>query len=97
MNGVGKGGRGKEGGLEFELIGRTQIAGLTGRIDYNYLSTFLFRQAFSYSFATAILNEVNSVGFLQRRFQRDEFTLTFAGFGGGGWSTIDRPGSQNVG
>ena len=69
----------KEGGLEFELIGRTQIAGFTGRIDYNYLSTFLFRQAFSYSFATAILNEVNSVGFLQRRFKRDEFTLTFAG------------------
>lgn len=67
----------KEGGLEFELTGNTQIFGFTGRADYHYLSTFLFRQAFSYSFATLISNEVNSVGWLQRRYDGGNYTLNF--------------------
>ena len=66
----------KQGGLEFQLTGRTQIAGFTGRVDLNYLSSLLFREAFSFSFATAIYNEVNSVGFLQRRFKDDAYTLS---------------------
>jgi hypothetical protein len=37
----------KEGGQEFELVAKTNVLGFTGRLDYNYLSSFLFRQAFS--------------------------------------------------
>lgn len=63
-----------QGGLEFELTGRTQIWGFNGRLDLNYLSSYLFRQAFSYSFATAISSEVDSVGYLQRHFKDDVYT-----------------------
>src|ERR1700761_5770290 len=65
----------KQGGTEFELTGRTQIFGFNGRIDYNYLSSYLFRQAFSYSFATAISSEVDSIGYLQRHFKDDLYTV----------------------
>ncbi|HEX3683025.1 MAG TPA: LPS assembly protein LptD [Bryobacteraceae bacterium] len=65
----------KQGGTEFELTGRTQIFGFSGRLDYNYLSSYLFRQAFSYSFATAISSEVDSVGYLQRHFKDDLYTV----------------------
>ena len=68
----------KEGGEEFELTGSTQILGFTGRIDYNYLSSFVFREAFSYSFATTISSQNNSVGFLQRHFDNDRYTVNFA-------------------
>jgi LPS-assembly protein len=67
----------KQGGLEFEVTGSADILGFHGRLDYNYLSSFTFRQAFSYSFATAVYNEVDSTGFLQRRFA-DAVTLDFA-------------------
>ena len=67
----------KQGGLQFQVTARTQIAGFTGRIDYNYLSSLLFREAFSYSFAATIYNEVDSIGFLQRRFKNETYTLNF--------------------
>ncbi|HTU44776.1 MAG TPA: putative LPS assembly protein LptD [Bryobacteraceae bacterium] len=67
----------KQGGTEFELTARTQIFGFNGRLDYNYLSSYLFRQAFSYSFATAISSEIDSVGYLQRHFKDDLYTLNF--------------------
>jgi LPS-assembly protein len=63
-----------QGGVEFEITARTQILGFNGRLDYNYLSSYLFRQAFSYSFATAISSEVDSVGYLQRHFKDDVYT-----------------------
>jgi LPS-assembly protein len=65
----------KQGGTQFEFTARTQIWGFNGRIDYTYLSSYLFRQAFSYSFATAIQNEVDSIGYLQRRFKHDTYAL----------------------
>ena len=65
----------KEGGLEFQLTARTEIAGFTGRLNYNYLSSLLFREAFSYNFTTAIYNAVDSIGYLQRRFRNDSYTL----------------------
>ena len=65
----------KQGGAEFELTARTELFGFNGRLDYNYLSSYLFRQAFSYSFATAISSEVDSVGYLQRRFHNDDYTV----------------------
>jgi LPS-assembly protein len=67
--------REQQGGTEFQVTGRTEVLGFTGRIDFNYLSSFLFRQAFSYSFSTAIWNEVYSIGYLQRRFDHDSMTL----------------------
>lgn len=63
----------KQGGLEFELTARTQVWGFNGRLDYNYLSSYLFRQAFSYSFTTAISSEVDSIGYLQRHFKDDTY------------------------
>jgi LPS-assembly protein len=68
----------KEGGTEFEFTGRTQILGFSGRADVNYLSSFVFREAFSYSFATAILSQVPSVGYLQRHFDHDLYALDIA-------------------
>src|SRR5581483_4742677 len=68
----------KQGGVEFELTASTQILGFTGRLDYNYLSTFLFREAFSYSFATTISSQNISVGFLQRHFENDRYTVNIA-------------------
>ncbi|HEX5543892.1 MAG TPA: putative LPS assembly protein LptD, partial [Nitrospira sp.] len=65
----------KQGGLEFELTAKTQILGFTGRLDYNYLSSYLFRQAFSYSFTSAISSDIYSVGFLQRHFWKDQATF----------------------
>ena len=65
----------KEGGTEFELTARTSILGFTGRVDYNYLSSYLFREAFSYSFVSALSSEVDSIGFLQRHFKDDVYTM----------------------
>src|SRR3954447_11497748 len=65
----------KQGGLEFELTAKTQILGFAGRLDYNYLSSYLFRQAFSYSFTSAISSDIYSIGFLQRHFKKDLSTL----------------------
>ncbi len=65
----------KQGGLEFELTAKTKIWGFTGRLDYNYLSSYLFRQAFSYSFVSAISSEVYSVGYLQKHFKHDLYTV----------------------
>ena len=72
---AGNGSVEKQGGLEFELTARTQIWGFNGRLDFNYLSSLLFRQAFSYSFATAISNQVSSIGYLQRHFKDDTYAL----------------------
>lgn len=65
----------QRGGLEFELNAKTQILGFTGRLDYIYLSSYIFRQAFSYSIASAVSNEVFSIGFLQRHFKNDAYSL----------------------
>ncbi len=65
----------KQGGTQFELTAKTQIFGFSGRLDYNYLSSYLFREVFSYSFASAIQSEVYSLGYLQRRFKNDIYTF----------------------
>lgn len=65
----------KEGGLEFELNAKTQIWGFTGRLDYQYLSSFLFRLAFANTFTSAVLSGVNSIGYLQRHFEDDKYAL----------------------
>ncbi len=68
----------REGGTEFELTARTRIWGFDGRLDYNYLSSYVFREVFSYSFATAVSNDVASIGYLQRHFHDDAYTLDIA-------------------
>lgn len=65
----------KQGGLEYEFTGNTKVFGFDGHLDWNYLSSFTFRQEFSYSFATAVYNELDSAGYLQRRFANDNYTL----------------------
>lgn len=65
----------KQGGTQFEITARTQILGFSGRLDYNYLSSYLFRQIFSYSFAASIQSEVYSLGYLQRRFKSDTYAF----------------------
>ncbi|MGI9074884.1 MAG: LPS-assembly protein LptD [Bryobacteraceae bacterium] len=65
----------KEGGLEFELNAKTEIWGFTGRLDYQYLSSFLFRLAFANTFSSAVLSGVNSIGYLQRHFEDDKYAL----------------------
>ena len=65
----------KQGGEQFELTARTQIWGFNGRLDYNYLSSYLFRTVFSNSYLGAISSEVDSIGYLQRHFKNDLYTL----------------------
>lgn len=67
----------KEGGQQVELSARTELWGFTGRLDYNYLSSFLFRIAFANSFTSAVLSGVDSIGYLQRHFQDDRYSLVF--------------------
>src|SRR3954452_12194661 len=66
----------KQGGLEFELTAKTRLLGFEGKLDYNYLSSFLFRQAFSYSFTSAVSSQISSLGYLQRHFKSDAMALT---------------------
>jgi LPS-assembly protein len=65
----------KQGGEQFELTAKTQILGFTGRLDYNYLSSYLFREAFANSYNSALSSEVISIGFLQRHFHGDDLAL----------------------
>ena len=63
------GGVQKQGGQQFELTARTQIWGFTGRLDYNYLSSYLFRTAFSNSYIGAISSGVGFDRFSAATFQ----------------------------
>ena len=63
----------KQGGIQFEASGRTQIFGFRGFLDFNYLSSFPFAAAFTNNFSP----QQNSVGFLQRHFDHDIYTLNF--------------------
>jgi len=68
----------KEGGLEFNLTARTQIWGFHGVLDYTYLSSYLFREAFFYSPSSTIWSQNNSIGYLQRHFNDDVYALNIA-------------------
>ncbi len=86
----------KEGGLEFEATGRTQILGFNGVLDYNYLSSYVFREAFSYSFAATIWSQNNSIGFLQRHFKDDTYALDFVIQRDQNFEAITYPSQQNL-
>ena len=63
----------KQGGEEIQISGKTQIFGFKGFVDYDYLSSFIFSVAFTNSFTP----QHNSIGFLQRHFDNDVYTLNF--------------------
>ncbi len=59
----------KQGGELATFGGKTDLGGgWTGKLDYTYLSSFLFRQSFSENFNAAIFSEVYSVGFLTKHW-----------------------------
>jgi LPS-assembly protein len=68
-----------EGGTQINTNFRTAFDGWTGLVDYNYLSSFLFRQSFTQSYATALTSEVDSTGYLQRHFDQDTYSLYIVG------------------
>jgi len=62
-----------QGGREAQVTGHTRLFGFDGRLDYSYLSSFIFRAAFTYNYSA----QVNSIGFLQRHFKNDIYALNF--------------------
>ena len=61
--------RRKEGGYLMEFEGRSELPyGFHGRVDFNYLSSFVFRQAFTESFYEAIFSEVHSIGYVTKHW-----------------------------
>jgi LPS-assembly protein len=68
----------KQGGLEFNLTAKTELPdGWEGKLDLNYLSSYLFRQAFTQSFNEAIYNETDSIGYLQKHITNYTFNIAF--------------------
>jgi LPS-assembly protein len=63
------GSRRKEGGYMMTLNGTAEFGkGFSGRLAFNYLSSFTFRQSFTESFFEAIFSEVHSVGFVTKHW-----------------------------
>jgi LPS-assembly protein len=59
----------KEGGYLLNVDGRSDLKhGWLARTDINYLSSFIFRQAFTESFYEAISFQVNSAAYLQKEW-----------------------------
>ena len=66
---IGNGQVQKQGGVQFKFDAKTQLAdGWEGKMEIDYLSSFLFRQAFSQSFNQAIMSESHTVGFLTKHW-----------------------------
>lgn len=61
-----------------ELTATTELPDKwVARLDYKYLSSYLFRQSFSQSFTEAIYSENNSVGYLQRQWENYTVNVGF--------------------
>ena len=66
---IGNGQIQKQGGVQMKFDAKTQLPdGWEGKMEIDYLSSFLFRQAFSQSFNEAIFSESHSVGFLTKHW-----------------------------
>jgi LPS-assembly protein len=66
---IGNGVIQKQGGLQFTFDAKSDLGhGWEARMEINYLSSFLFRQAFSQSFHEAIFSESHSVGFVDKHW-----------------------------
>jgi LPS-assembly protein len=69
----------KEGGYFLNFNGRTELGrGWYGRGEINYLSSFLFRQAFTETFNEAIFSEANSVGYVAKQWNTYSFHAVFS-------------------
>ncbi len=72
---IGDGKVQKQGGLQFAFGGRSDLpGGWEARADINYLSSFLFRQAFTQNFHEAIFSESRSVGYVTKHWSSFGFT-----------------------
>jgi LPS-assembly protein len=69
----------KEGGFLINGSGRSVLGkGWTGAANINYLSSFLFRQAFTQSFNEAIFSAVNSDGHVQKSWDTYVLGIEFS-------------------
>ena len=70
--------RERQGGLTVEATLTSQLPdGFYARGDVNYLSSYLFRQAFTESYNEAISSEVHSTGFLAKPWKSYSLTFVF--------------------
>lgn len=68
-----------QGGFTLNMTGESNLGhGFMARGQVNYLSSLLFRQAFTESFNEAIFSEVHSVGFITRHWSYYSFNTVFA-------------------
>lgn len=73
------GSRVKQGGYSLYTSLQSEIGkGFYARGQINYLSSLIFRQAFTETFQEAIFSEVHSVGFIARQWSSYSFTAAFA-------------------
>lgn len=71
--------RDKQGGLLMSATGQAQWGkGFYSRGVVNYLSNFLFRQAFTETFNEAVFSEVNSIFFTAKDWSHYHFNVVFA-------------------
>ena len=73
---IGNGVIQKQGGEEFTFDGHSDLGdGWTARVHIDYLSSFLFREAFSQSFHDTIFSETHSVGFVIKHWSSYAFDV----------------------
>jgi LPS-assembly protein len=66
----------KQGGAEFTFDGHSDLGdGWIARVHLDYLSSFLFREAFSQSFHETIFSETHSVGFVIKHWSNYVFDI----------------------
>ncbi|MEO7653600.1 MAG: LPS assembly protein LptD, partial [Bryobacteraceae bacterium] len=71
--------RRKEGGYTVQVDGKAELAwGFHARGTVNYLSSLVFRQAFTETFHEAIFSEVHSVGYVGKQWSTFDVNLVFA-------------------
>jgi LPS-assembly protein len=74
---IGNGQVQKQGGLTLTFDGKSTLGdGWEARAQINYLSSFLFRQAFTQSFHEAISSESHSVAYLTKHWSSYAFTVS---------------------
>jgi len=68
----------KQGGYMIAVTGKTDLpAGFYAQGEINYLSSFVFRQAFTETFNEAVNNEVHSRGFVRKDWAGESFNVVF--------------------
>jgi LPS-assembly protein len=73
---IGNGVIQNQGGEEFTFDGHSELGdGWVARVHVDYLSSFLFREAFSQSFHDTIFSETHSVGFVIKHFSNYVFDV----------------------